>query len=111
MLTAYSSTSPSPESTPIVETIPSFATKPERDDATACQVSNPSGAKITAIADPITASKLFSVSTSPNAPSWMPKLERNHITAQQRKRIVPAFLRNAHTLSHTCNSTPFTEGI
>ena len=98
---AYSSTSPSPLSTPIVDTIPSFATNPEREDATACHVPNPSGLKIQAIAPPIEARKHDSLSTIPNVPFWIPNVPRNHITAQQMKRIVPAFLRNAHTLSHT----------
>ena len=69
METAYSSTSPRPLNTPIVETMPSLATKPEREEATACQVPKPRGAKIQAMAPPMTARKLDSVSTSPNTPS------------------------------------------
>ena len=56
-------------STPIVETIASFAVNPEREAATGCHSPNPSGAKIGAINPPITASKLSALSsTSPNPP-------------------------------------------
>ena len=106
----YPSILPSPDRTPMVDTIPSFATKPDREDATACHVPNPSGLKMNAIAPPITASSESSASTRPKFPPAKPKLPRNHITAQQRNRMVPAFFRNAHTLSHTLRSTPFGDG-
>ena len=54
---AYSSISPRPLSTPMVETMPSLATKPLREEATACQVPKPRGAKIQAMAPPMVARK------------------------------------------------------
>ena len=88
--------------TPIVLTMPSFATKPEREDATACQLPKPSGAKIGARKVPMIARKEASISsTMPKAPFSTPNVARNHITIQQRNRIVPAFFKKLHTRSHT----------
>ena len=89
-------------STPIVDTIDSFAENPDKEAATAFQLSNPSGAKIGAIAPPITANKLFpGSSTAPNEPLTNPYPLKNHITTQAKNRIIPALMMNPFNLSHT----------
>ena len=101
----FTASSVSPDtlaSTPIVETIASFAVNPEIEAATGCHSPNPSGAKIGAIAPPITANKLFpGSSTAPNEPLTNPYPLKNHITTQAKNRIVPALMMNPYNLSHT----------
>ena len=81
-------------STPMVETMASLAVKPEMEEATGCHWPKPRGAKSTAMALPITARREAEVSsTRPKAPFSKPKLERNHMTTQARKRMVPALIR------------------
>ena len=78
--------------TPMVETIASFAVKPDREAATGCHSPKPRGANRGAMKPPITASKLFPLSsTRPKPPFSKPNPPRNHITTQARNRIVPAF--------------------
>ena len=98
--------------TPIVETMDSFAVKPEIDAATGCHSPKPSGRKMTAIAPPTAArTEEFGLSTSPKCPPSIPKLDKNHMTRVAMKRTVPAFFRKAFSLSQTCIRTPFMEGI
>ena len=99
-------------STPIVETIASFAVKPERDAATGCHSPKPSGANSGAIAPPMMASRLSPLSsTMPNAPSTKPNPARNHMTTHAKNRIVPALTIKPFSRSHTCISTVFTDGM
>ena len=93
-----------------MDTSPSLATKPDSVAATGLQSPNPRGAKIGAKKPPIAAIREYSASTNPKVPLCTPKDAKNHITAQQRKRIVPAFLMNAQTRSHTCMRRVFTAG-
>ena len=55
-----------------------------------------------AMKPPITASKLFPLSsTRPKPPFSKPNPPRNHITTQARNRIVPALMMKPFSLSHT----------
>ena len=88
--------------TPMVETIASFAVKPDREAATGCHSPKPRGANRGAMKPPITASKLFPLSsTRPKPPFSKPNPPRNHITTQARNRIVPALMMKPFSLSHT----------
>ena len=101
-LTASSVSPDTFASTPIVETIASFAVNPEIEAATGCHSPNPSGAKSGAITPPIIAIRLSALSsTIPKLPSTNPNPPRNHITTQARNRIVPALMMKPFSLSHT----------
>ena len=96
----------------MVETIPSFALKPEIAAATGCHSPQPRGAKRGAIAPPMIAIRLSAESsTMPKEPSANPKVESSHITTQARNRIVPALMIKPFSLSQTCIRTVLADGI
>ena len=94
-------------SMPRVAVACSFATSADTDATAPCQFPNPSGENIGAINSPNDFKILSSSSTNS---SLKLKCMRNHKIMQAAKIIVPAFIINPLTLSHTCMNTPFIEG-
>ena len=91
----------------------SLAIKPVIDATVACQLPQPSGAKIHEIALPTAANMLLPISSSAsiwNVPSTQPKRERNQSTMVDSRMIVPAFLMNDQPRSHIERSTLPTVG-
>ena len=76
----------------------------------ACQVPQPSGVKIQAIALPMTARMLLSISTMPKEPFSQPKEEVNHTKMVASRITVPAFLMKDQPRSHMERSTLPTVG-
>ena len=97
---SFSPASAIPAITPIVLTMPSLATKPDREAATACREPNPSGVKTGEMNPPITASRLCSCSTRPNFPSANPKLAKATSPCSKRTGSFPLSFKKLHTLSH-----------
>ena len=107
----FSATSSNPpKRTPKVPTTFSFAIRPVIEATAACQVPQPSGAKIQAIALPIAARMLLSISTMPKEPSAHPNEEVNQTRIVASRITVPAFLINDHPRSHMERSTLPTVG-
>ncbi len=100
-----SATSANPKRMPKVPTTFSFAISPVSDATADFQLPQPRGAKTHATALPIAARMLSSISTIPNEPSTLPKLEVNQTTTVANRIIVPAFLINDHARSHILRST------
>ena len=71
-----------------------------------CQGPKPNGLKMGAIAPPMAARMLASISsTIRNAPSTTPKLFRNHMRMLDARIMVPAFLMKDQPRSHMLRST------
>ena len=79
--------------TPIVETIASFAVKPEREAATGCHSPKPSGANRGAIAPPMIASRLSAAVFyhAKSHPSTNPNPARNHMTTHAKEQDRSSF--------------------
>ena len=65
-----------------------------------CQFPQPSGTKITQIAEPMAARILSFISTMPKLPSAQPKFEANHTRIVASRIMVPAFLMKDQPRSH-----------
>ena len=92
----------------MVPTMFSFAIRPVMEATVACQVPNPSGAKIQAITLPTLARMDISSSSSSSirkTPSTVPKRLRNHTRIVDSRMMVPAFLIKLQPRSHMDRST------
>ena len=87
-----------PNKTAQLDTTTSFAEIPAIKATAICQYPSPSGAKKGTIHFQMTAPKLFLISeVYPEGP----KFNKNHITIEAIKIVVPAFVRKSFTFSQT----------
>ena len=93
--------SPNPPTTPNVDTTTSFATSPLIVATVEAQFPNPKGLNIGAIIYPIASRIEWLSSENSTNSNFVDIFCRNHITTVASNIIVPAFIINAFTLSHT----------